>query len=215
MIASASPVHFVSLFFLPRLSSLTHFTSQGLPIAYPNPILPALFFLLFLHFGFHVVSHHSDRYSICVCAIETMPIHKSETKENISTIQLDNSQVYLVSDFPSFFVIFLTIFSWWIFWEERKLLRKFVSIIPQTLVLFRFFDAQHYIHGFPVSRVHVGQFSWTGISASVHKFCLYDILYDAHMRVFRNMWKSIKFERHTHTEKTPKCEEMSKKSLWK
>jgi hypothetical protein len=90
--------------FLPRLSSLTHFTSQGLPIAYPNPILPALFF--FFSFILVFMLFHTTRIDIvCVCAIETMPTHKSETKENISTMQLDNSQVWF-QIFPPFLLFF-------------------------------------------------------------------------------------------------------------
>ncbi len=41
------------------------------------------FFLLFLHFGFHVVSHHSDRYSMCLCNRNDAYTQKRDERKHI------------------------------------------------------------------------------------------------------------------------------------
>lgn len=104
VIASASPVHFVSLF-SSFLLLLTHFTFSGF---FQSPPFPILFFLPgpFLL----VVSHHSDRYSMCLpLSNRTVPTHtKAETREKKrSTMQLDNSFVWFRIFFFSFFLPFV------------------------------------------------------------------------------------------------------------
>lgn len=130
MIASASPVHFVSLF-SSFLLLLTHFTFSGFFQSPPFPILfslPGPFLL--------VVSHHSDRYSMCLpLCNRTVPTHtKAETREKKrSTMQLDNSFVW----FRIFFLFFLLLFPFVfppmdLVWRNNK----FRVYFTQTLVLF-------------------------------------------------------------------------------
>lgn len=93
-----------ALFFFPP-SPNSFYLLRVLPIAsIPNPIF------LTWPFSSCCVSHHSDRYSMCLpLSNRTVPTHtKAETREKKrSTMQLDNSFVWFRIFFFSFFLPFV------------------------------------------------------------------------------------------------------------